>query len=144
MLLEGAYYPRALVLPQYLHKSITYNINIEVPFPDSNQPFLQHASYLIYIYPFVQTKFLRCAKQAENAVHEPSKWLVLVFKQPLTQTMQCSVVASCFRAMKNNTSIPVEPFSHNSLSYNATCSPKQRTRYEKMKKLLSPEQDMKK
>lgn len=44
MLLEGAYYPRALVLPQYLHKSITNNINIEVPCPDSNQPFLQHAS----------------------------------------------------------------------------------------------------
>lgn len=76
MLLEGAYYPRALVLPQYLHKSITYNINIEVPFPDSNQPFLQHASYLIYIYIhlFRQNSSDVPSKRKMQSMNQVSGW----------------------------------------------------------------------
>lgn len=78
MLLEGAFFPRALVLPQYLHKFITNNINIEVPFSDSNQPFLQHvpqSSYLIiYIHLFRQNSSDVPSKQKIQSMNRVSGW----------------------------------------------------------------------
>lgn len=89
MLLEGAYCPRATVLPHYLHRPVTNNINMEVSFSESKQSFLQH----MFPSPLTSCVFICPDKvlQMCQTSRKYSPWtkqavVLLVPKHPLMQT----------------------------------------------------------